>query len=1144
MNIDTDKANILLREQNFEELLRTMGWDNFRKSHNIVIEESTFTAKGLAEKRGMKIFLILNEIENYIPERLIRKKISKEISKFDREHILIFVDNSNSKQLWSWTSSGLNRPDLLYDHPWIASAGNYGFFTKLEIITFEFEEESFLTLPEVLRRTEVALKVESVTSTFYKDFTKNHEKLLLKIEGISDEVDQKWYASLILNRLMFVYFIQKKGFLDNNLNYLRDKLNECIKKNKNSRFYSFYKKFLLVLFHEGLNKYNHDSSVKELLGKIPYLNGGLFERHQLELKYPEIEISNDAFEFIFSFFERYQWYLEERPNRLENEINPDVLGHIFEKYINQRESGKQKDMGAYYTNDDITKYISENTIIPNILDSILRTSPDSNSKIFSNWWQLLKNEPNRFIKSSLKYGVEIPYKSNFVENFGIVMEKNQWVQFGDKEVSLENEMVGDVIHRRKQYHELIKCIQSNKVTTVNDLITYNLDINQFAQDVIKECDDPALIWKFWCTLKEIRILDPTCGSGAFLFAALNVLQKLYECCLSQMEEIIVSGAGSDYGQSEIDLLNKILCEWENVKQHPSIEYFILKCIILNNLYGVDIMEEAVEVCKLRLFLKLAAQVNPDIDKQNLGIEPLPDIDFNVRTGNTLVGITNVDEIELSTEDTLDSNAFRTDIIDQVQLSNEKLNSFRDAQTERNIDTEKVVEIKKNINDTLDSLGKKINEYFATKYNIDTNDKIAFCNWEKTHRPFHWFIEFNHIMADGGFDVIIGNPPYVDTSKFDYLKRNIQNRFPNIYGHVLRKSINLNGNSGRCGMIVPLSITSHSDFKTLREDFLSYGSNWFSSFDIRPGSLFSGAEQRCTIWISGVGDEGVFSTHLHRWRTKSRPFLIDLLKYISLKDFEIGEAIPKLGHKHICSLVHSLNSSKGKILRKIFASSQDTKTFIGYSQTARNYISVFSEFPPCFNSNFIEIPNVQRKLIQLKDDSVKFSSLSSLSGSVFFSFWLTYSGGFNLPKSIIEKFLMHLSFIQVEDYQLLVRLGEILDQRRLETLVFQSTNGKFVSSNNYRSCKDVTVRADLILMKSLDLNIEEALGVINEINRILSVNTQAGEKGIPNELREQLQIPPRDLNFESDVFKETDRKISSNFDLKREKYKSIIDKLTT
>src|SRR5260370_1314040 len=81
------------------------------------------------------------------------------------------------------------------------------------------------------------------------------------------------------------------------------------------------------------------------------------------------------------------------------------------------------------------------------------------------------------------------------------------------------------------------------------------------------------------------------------------------------------------------------------EKHPNRRYFILKSIIINNLYGVDIMEEATEICKLRLFLKLAAQVEGDTTKPNFGLEPLPDIDFNIRAGNTLVGFATYDEVK-------------------------------------------------------------------------------------------------------------------------------------------------------------------------------------------------------------------------------------------------------------------------------------------------------------------------------------------------------------------------------------------------------------------------------------------------------------------------------------------------------------------
>ena len=76
----------------------------------------------------------------------------------------------------------------------------------------------------------------------------------------------------------------------------------------------------------------------------------------------EIHIPDEAFAQIFNFFDAYQWHLDDRPLRNDNEINPDVLGYIFEKYINQ------KQMGAYYTKEDITGYISRNTVIPFLFD--------------------------------------------------------------------------------------------------------------------------------------------------------------------------------------------------------------------------------------------------------------------------------------------------------------------------------------------------------------------------------------------------------------------------------------------------------------------------------------------------------------------------------------------------------------------------------------------------------------------------------------------------------------------------------------------------------------------------------------------------------------------------------------------------------
>ena len=105
---------------------------------------------------------------------------------------------------------------------------------------------------------------------------------------------------------------------------------------------------------------------------------------------------------------------------------------------------------------------------------------------------------------------------------------------------------------------------------------------------------------------------------------------------------------------------------------------MLKSIILNNLFGVDIMEEAVEICKLRLFLKLAAQVDPDQKHENLGIEPLPDIDFNIRAGNTLVGYATYADVKKALTSKLDLDNSLERITNSAADLQQAFEAFRES----------------------------------------------------------------------------------------------------------------------------------------------------------------------------------------------------------------------------------------------------------------------------------------------------------------------------------------------------------------------------------------------------------------------------------------------------------------------------------
>ncbi len=233
------------------------------------------------------------------------------------------------------------------EHTYYSNQPGDSLLVKLDGIAFDISEldsDGNVKVMKVVERVKKAFDVEKVTRRFYDEFKAEHNAFCQFLKGLDVPDELSWYASVMLNRLMFIYFIQKKGFLNGDTNYLANKLKESKKRGADQ----FYKRFLIRLFFEGFAKEEKERSpeVNQLLGKVPYLNGGLFLPHQLEVAHGEkINIGDYAFERLFDFFDRYSWHLDYRPLKADNEINPDVLGYIFEKYINQ------KQMGAYYTKE-------------------------------------------------------------------------------------------------------------------------------------------------------------------------------------------------------------------------------------------------------------------------------------------------------------------------------------------------------------------------------------------------------------------------------------------------------------------------------------------------------------------------------------------------------------------------------------------------------------------------------------------------------------------------------------------------------------------------------------------------------------------------------------------------------------------------
>ena len=637
----------LLQDFEFNKLfVQKLGWDNLssHKTVSLEIEGETYSRKAIAQLLGVVVYEIIADSGN-IPNSAERLTIYREIVQISAENLLIFIDKNRTKCLWYWVK---REGTKLYprDHVYVKREPCDLLLSKVTALKVDLAELETLSVIDVAQRLQAGLDVERVTKKFFEDFKQQHVGFLSVISGIEKETDRRWYTSVLLNRLMFVYFLQRKGFIDSGkMLYLQEKLAESKLRGTDL----FYSEFLKTLFFDGFAKPQHErtSKVETLIGDIKYLNGGLFLEHPIEQNYPNIAIPDAAFEKILDLFAAYSWNLDDTVGGKENEINPAVLGYIFEKYINQ------KAFGAYYTRPEITEYLCDRTINKLILDKINEGGHGGTAPTFE---------------------------------------------------------------------------------TITELLT-NLDAN-LCRRLLTEI------------LPNLTLLDPACGSGAFLVAAMKTLIYIYSTVIGTSKFL------TDHYLN--DLLKNIETE------HSSLNYYIKKRIISDNLYGVDIMLEAVEIAKLRLFLALVSAAENVSD-----LEPLPNIDFNIMAGNSLIGLLRVDDAEYEGS-RAQLNLFHKTYRQVVEEKNRLISIYRHATTySQNLQSlrdeiaEKKASAIENINKILLEDFKQLKIKFEQSQVSGKPIKrtLSIADIEAL-KPFHWGYEFDEILHQrGGFDAIITNPPW-------------------------------------------------------------------------------------------------------------------------------------------------------------------------------------------------------------------------------------------------------------------------------------------------------------------------------------------------------------------------------------------------
>ena len=1021
MTVSLEELRPHLQAFNFQRLfVEGLGWNHYQAEPlTIQIKEGKYQLKTVAEKAGFVVYECSSSVDNSIPLYPVRRKIESQATKFAFEHLIIFVDPNRKAQVWQWVRREAGKPAACREYAFSEGQSGDHVLQRIQSLFISLDEEPSLNITSVASRVRVALDVERVTKQFYNRFRTELTAFGDFIDGITVGDDRDWYASLMLNRMMFIYFVQKQGFFDNDHHYLRNRLKMVQTQSGDGRFQQFYHLFLLRLFHEGLGQPEAQRApeLAALLGKVPFLNGGLFDIHDLERDY-QISIPDEAFERIFDFFDAYRWHLDERPYREDDEINPDVIGYIFEKYINQ------KQMGAYYTKEDITGYIACNTVIPFLFDTAKKECPVAFGPD-GGVWRLLQDDPDRYIYPAVGHGVtwnvrlaedpdrlDTPFELPNAIAVGIadVSQRGSWNDPAPANCALPTETWREVVVRRRHYTDVRAKLAAGEVHSINELITLNLNIELFAKDVITQSEGPELLRAFWHAMRDMSILDPTCGSGAFLFAALNVLEPLYTACLEGMQGFLDDLERSKRPRSPRTLSDFIAVR-EQVEKHPSERYFILKSIVLNNLYGVDLMEEAVEICKLRLFLKLVAQL-----KSYDQIEPLPDIDFNVRAGNTLVGFTSLDAVRdaMTVTPTGQHRPMFTEdeaALDRIKKRSEEASQafdrFREQQTL--VGGEVTAAAKQVLRDRLRKLDNELDHHLATEYGVDPEKPTDYEDWRTNHQPFHWFVEFYDIMNRGGFDVVIGNPPYVEYKKVKNtytIKGYKTETCNNLYAFVLERCKVLVHPCSALSMIVPLSGHSTKRMQPLVQNFYEYYDSCHLlniSADANPSVLFNGVKFRLAIFIVSNFGNGMFTTGYRRWYAEQRDNLFDLLAYTNIKKLRYETAIPKISGKLHLQVLKKILDIDFRIQHALKVKDRSTRS-VYYHTTPVNWIRSHST-PPYFRSDRdgVKVPN-GLKTFELGPEASR-DIQGILSSTVFFIWWLTVSDCYHLNKPEVLTFPM-------------------------------------------------------------------------------------------------------------------------------------------
>jgi len=628
-------------------------------------------------------------------------------------------------------------------------------------------------------------------------------------------------------------------------------------------------------------------------------------------------------------------------------------------------------------------------------------------------------------------------------------------------LALPGERWCDVVHRRERYRRQVEVLSDpQRSWTIDDAITENLDLPELLRDYLSQLADAAECEAAFAALRSLTVCDPTVGSGAFLFAALDVLEPLYSEVLARAEELEARGQP----------VPSFLAE---ARTHPSSRYWLLKTICLHNLFGVDLMRDAPEIAKLRLFLKLAAQIE---DVAHL--EPLPDLDFNIKCGNLLVGIASAEDAQRRLF------SHRLDHVSQLEQVEDTARHIADA-------FDSYIAAEADDTGELDHSTAKQElqaKLQAARGMADTllyemRDEDGGCDhWASSHQPFHWFVEFPSVWRDDGFDVIIGNPPYIKASKvtgYRWIGYETQ-KCPDLYATCMERASGLLNERGRFAMIVMHSLCFSRHFQSLRTHLAQrFASLSVSSFSRIPGALFGGEVRvRNSIAVgSRRGANILNTTPCHRWPTEARDRLFGSLEYGRPESSLLscgGNPQWPLADRSVMARVFAQLCEH----RSIDAVLESSAPYALYFKKVAQYsLNAYVQRPPIIDKSGNETFSPHDGVLHFRDEQQRDIALVILVGRWAYLWWMMYGDEFNVTRGTLAAFPGDIERLAGQadsadnraagdiELESLLALSSTLQSEMPKQLAWKANAGVKVGRYNMAKLRHLTDRADWLLAQA-------------------------------------------------------------------------------